>query len=473
MPNNENNNNLENNNLNQDQQLNLAQKFKPEEPEQKPIIEIPQEYYDKLEKERQEKENKEHQENLKIQQDLANAPKMEGLGSKIIINAVAIPLIIFATLNVNIICIAAIPILFIILSAIFAIKEKKESTYPVSSLIGGMIIAVICFVISMLKDDLGDLMSVYALLSAAAGFIGLISGGIITNVIANREEVKALGTLGAIFFFIALFAGPYIAYQKFPEAISKFLFLKQIEVKAETEDEFIEKTLKNRYNANFTCDHAKKSNSINQRSQRVTNRTCSVQDKKFNVSSIAYNEGDNQYIIADDLIDVLYLKEIKGKLSSDIQTALGATKVDVYLYPQKNCTFVGDCADCDEYYARYAEENDNKNQYKESTELNLEKYLNMDPINFINEYEFKVIIIVNGNFTTTFDYNSVIDKILEVLKNNNLKNTFGFNISLLNYDRTQDFATEVYRVKGDTNSSKEFKDYQEIQLSGSKNNKKS
>jgi hypothetical protein len=463
MPNDE-NKNLENN-IETPKPINHP----PETGEEKPIIEIPQEYYDKIAKEKQEKEALEAQTLAKRAEEIPS--NVQGLGSKIFLNAIAIPAFIIASIKINGLCLAGIPIFFIVLSAIFAFKEKKESSYPVSTLIGGMFVAVVTFVISILKEDIADTMSLFAIEGAVFGFLGLIIGGIITNLIANREEVKAVGTLGTILFFAALVAIPYFAYKKFPEQISKFLFLKQIEVKAETEEEFIVKTLKNRYGVNATCDNSRKTNSINQRSQRVTNRPCKINDLEFNVSSIAYNEGDNQYIIIDEYIEKKYISEVREKVAKEIKTVLNASKVEVYFYPKKDCMFVGDCADCDEYYDRYAEESDKDNQYKASTQLNLEKQMNTNPLDFINNYEFKYIILVNGNFSTVIDYNQTIEQIMQVLKDNKLRNTFGFNISLLHYDTKEDISTEVYRIKGNTNSSKEFKDFEVLELDGTKNNK--
>ena len=464
MPNNE-NNNFENNNQN----LEPMNNQNPTPVEEKPIIEIPQEYYDKLEKERQEKEAQEQQTLAKRAEEIPS--NVQGLGGKITLNAIAIPAFIFASQKVNGLLLAGIPIFFILLSAIYAFKEKKESSYPVSALIGGMLVAVLTFVISVIKEDMADLMTTYAIVSAAAGFLGLMIGGIITNLIANREEVKAVGTLGALLFFAALVAIPYFAYQKFPEQISKFLFQKQITIKAETEEEFIEKTLKNRYGANVTCDHKSKSNSINQKSQRVTNRTCTIDNFEFNVQSIAYNEGDNQYIISDEYVDKKYLTATKEKVAKDIQAILSANKVEVFFYPKKDCMFVGDCAECDEYYERYAEENEKEYQFKTSSNINFEKYAKTAPTDFINNYEFKYIIQINGNYDSIMDYSSTIDQVLEVLRNNNLKNTFGFNISLFNYNKQDDISTAVYRIKGNTNSNKEFKDYEELPLNGNKNRK--
>lgn len=470
MPNNE-NNNLDNNLETNTPQPEMMPNKNPDTPEQKPIIEIPQEYYDKLAKEEAEKVQKEQQENLeKANKPINTNTSTKGLGSKTIVLALVIIASIYASLNIKGIFLVIIPVVFAIGSAFFAFTEKKDSTFPTASLIGGIIVAIITFLLSVVLDNVSDIMFHYALLSAIAGFLGLIIGSVITNMIANKE-VKALGMIFSVLFLGALVAVPYFAYKKYPETISKFLFLKQVEVKASTEDEFIEKTLKNRYNVSFTCDHEHKKNALNQKSQRVTTRTCTVKDINFTVSSIAYNEGDNQYIVIDNLIDNLYLEDIKGKINTDLQSTFNASKIEIFLYPRKDCTFVGDCADCDEYYDRYSEETDKNNQYKSSTELNLENYLNKQPIDFVNNYEFKVIINIYGTFSFEYDYNKAIDSILEILNKRELRNTFGFNISLLDYNKAQDIAKEVYKVKGNASSDKKFAEYEVLPTDGSKNNR--
>ena len=142
MPNNENNNF---NNMNNEMPTPA-----PVTPQQ-PIIEIPQTYYEKLEKEKAEEEAAR----------LAALPPEpikdeNGLTAKviplIIINAIVIFAIFYLTVNKNVLISAGTLIYIVLGSIIFAIKDKKKTEFPVSIIIGGMVSAVLCFVISMLKE---------------------------------------------------------------------------------------------------------------------------------------------------------------------------------------------------------------------------------------------------------------------------------------------------------------------------------
>jgi len=176
-----------------------------------------------------------------------------------------------------------------------------------------------------------------------------------------------------------------------------------------------------------------------------------------------YYDADNEdhYIIKDDYMDVLKLNNARQTISQDILDYVAASEVSTYLYPETGCRFIGDCAECEEYYATYQEDEEFSNQYDFSKNLNLSKYLSMNTTSFINEYKFKFIINISISNTLYIDnssYDNIIDKTLTTLNNLGLKNTYGYYISIYDYDKSNDIKKEVYKVKGDKSSDGTFKD---------------
>ena len=104
------------------------------------------------------------------------------------------------------------------------------------------------------------------------------------------------------------------------------------------------------------------------------------------VTTTAFNEGATQYTVTDNFLDILYFNEIKAEIAKKIQNVTSATEVVVYLFPKENCTFIGDCADCDEYYASYKKENDSANRYKVSSKLDYSKVIGLSNEEFIKNH---------------------------------------------------------------------------------------
>ena len=113
---------------------------------------------------------------------------------------------------------------------------------------------------------------------------------------------------------------------------------------------------------------------------------------EIEVKSIAYNEGKNEYIVIDNYIDVLYLNPTKNYLMSDLKALTHSNKVVVYLYPEENCTFIGDCAQCNEYVENLEKETNIDNQFDVSVKLNLTKELTNNSKDYINNHNYKFII---------------------------------------------------------------------------------
>ncbi len=454
------------------------------QPENKPIIEIPQAYYDKLAQEELEKRENAEKEAREKEERAASASEVNQMMTYVILNAIIIFASMYMTVNKTIYALAAIPIFIVIFSISNASKYKDKSSYPASIMVGGILVAAVTFVISMIKEDQMDLWTYYAIISAVIGFLGLIASTIITKVISDYKSIKAIQGIGYILYFVALVAVPMYLEKNYHEEFYKLLFNTQAEVKAETETEFVLKTLKQRYSTEFTCgtyansaaENEKKltvgkyNSKIDQYNHRVTERHCL--DKNLNditVISTAYNEGSVEYIVSDNYIDVLFLYETKTALSRDILNSVGAKEVDISLYPEENCYFYGDCADCDEYYDRYELENSLSNQYKVSTKLNFENELLKKPLEFINSKNFKYIISISAQFGDNTDYSIMIDRVLERLNALGYKNTFGYIISIYNIN-TNGLETKalVYKVKGNSNSEQIFNNPEVQNISANK-----
>lgn len=444
-----------NSNFNGGESQQISNSSAPQSP--KPIIEIPQSYYDKIAAEEQEKAAAEalmFQKNLEKQEASSELGKMLTL---VIFNAVMIFVLLILTVKTSEIFIFGIPAYMVILAIIHAIKHKLKSDVPASIMVGGILVAVITFIISMLNQEQMDLWIYYAAASAVSGFGGLILTNIITKLIGDIKNVKALQSIGYLIIIAAFIAVPFYLYNKFPEQFYKIVFQKQTEVKAETADEYLLKTLKNRYNGEFTCDNTTIKHHLNEKRQKWTERTCKdAYQNEFTVTMIAYNEGENKHIVLDEYLNELFINKVRTKVSKKILDATSATEINLYFYPEKNCSFYGDCADCPELYERYEEENNSENQYNESKSINFAKDLNESPLSFINNNKFKVIIELKGSYAEgTADYNLVINTILNELNNYGIKNTYGYLISIHDFKENV-MEKEVYKVKGDTNQDQKF-----------------
>lgn len=437
----------------------------------KPIIEIPQEYYDKLAEEEQAKKQAEIKKEAARQENVQLSNSINQLLFFAILNAIIIFASLYLTVNKTMYAFLAIPILVIIFSIFSSLKDKKESQYPSSVMVGGITVAIITFIISVTKEQEMDLWNYYAMAGAAIGFVGLILSSIINKIIVAPKEITGIQGLGYIIFFVALIGGPIYLSKNYHEEFYRLVFHTQVEVVAETESDFIIKTLKARYNTDFTCDEKTVKNEFDDSTKRKqTHRTC--QDQNNNqviVLSIAYNEGSKQYIIRDNYLDILFLNDHKKLISDSITSTTGASSTDVYLYPKENCLFYGDCKDCDNYWQEHSQIYNADNQYKSSTKHNFSNFLNEDAKTFINSNEFTFIIEIKGSFNTlTADYSSIINNTLSKLNQLGYQNNYGYVISIFNEESSlSGFETSslVYKVKGETTSDKTFKDPVTVDIS--------
>lgn len=395
-------------------------------------------------------------------------PKEEGGLTKkvipmIIINAIVIFALFYFTVNKNTLISAGVPIYIILGSIIFAILDKKKSEFPTSVVIGGMVSAVVCFVVSMLYEKQMDLWTYYTAACALTGIIGLMISNIVTSLLTNIKNIKALQTIGYLIVFALIFGGPYLAYKKWPTEFNQYIFYQQNEVVAETYEEYVTKTLKARYNVEFNCDFQNKSYHKTEKNEIMTTLTCktSVIDTPINIRTIPYNESKVQYTIIDDFLEQVYLKEIKTLISNKVKQSTGATSVITYLYPKDKCIFAGDCADCEDYYDNYSKINDPKNRYEISSSINVSKYMGLSTedfiTKFINENEYKVILNIKGAYDKDYtDFKTLQQKTLTGLNELKLKNTYGYEINFFDTSKTS-FETKVNNTIGKTNDTKEFK----------------
>lgn len=430
-----------------------------------PIIEIPQSYYDQLAKEEAEERQKQQEELNKRKELLENPPKKTHIFGFSLLTAVVTFFSLYGVLNIHELTIFVIPIYIVVGTIITTLKEKKENQFPVSIMIGGMIVAVLTFVLSMLQEDKMDMWTYYAIAGAIVAFLGMILANIIVKIMTDRKDIKALQCIGYILFFVALVAVPAYLYTNYKDDFYKYVFQQQVVVEAETEEEFVMKTLKNRYNMEFTCDKSQEKHQINQDNRKMVARVCTdTEGNTINVTSIAYNEGSTEYIVIDDYISKLFLEPTKEYLVSDLRALTHSDEVKVYLYPEENCTFLGDCVQCDEYIANIDKETNLDNQFKVSTKLNLKNNLSGSSKDFINNNNYKFIIEIKAQYEeSTLDKAALVNTVLNRLNQIGYKNNYGYTIKIID-DLGYELIDVIYYVKGDTNSTKTFKDPVVIEL---------
>ena len=427
-------------------------------PEEKPLIEIPQEYYDKLEKEKKEKEAQAEVQAKKEEENQISTAKTNKIFIGAFVNAIIFIVLLYLMINKNKLFIIGLPIYIIVYSYIKVGMEEKESTAPMSTLMGGFIAAGLCFLCSIvLRDDLKEFFSYGVLASIAIAFIGVIISSMLTNMIANKEETKAMGTLGYLLFFILLFALPYFAYKKYPEPILKYVFNEKNAIVAESEKEYIVKTLKNRYGIDFNCDG--EVNSLMDEDNTLIRRyTCTDKSGlEFQVLSDEYSSSRKEYIVKDDYEDAKLLSQLKTDLAEELRLVTNAKSVNILLYPKEYCLFVGDCVENSQYIRDYEKETNRDNQFNYSKNLDLKKYINMQPLEFVNSYNFGYLITIYGSYSSLIDskHQDTINSVLEALNTSGYKNNNGYIIKLKQDDELKQV---VYQVEGKASSDGQFKD---------------
>ncbi len=322
MPNNENNNfNNQNGfelaNMNNETNNQPVNNINPIGTSSGPKIEIPDKYYEVLAKEVAEQNAIEQQAIAKQNEKVATNNAFSKILFFAVLSGVIIFLFLFLTVEKIKIAIIGIPLYIVVGTIIFALKDKKDSVFPQSLIVGGMGVAVITFLLSTDETKI-DYWTYFALASGISAFVGLIVGNMITKVLTEAKEMKGLQTIGYILVFAALIGGPVFFYYKFPEEFQKIVFLeKNPEIKAETEEEFTMKTLQNRYDIKFTCNSKTKKLYDEAEQRLIIRRVCNDGfGHEINVDSTMYNQLENQYIVVDNYLDVLFFNNVKKDLTA-------------------------------------------------------------------------------------------------------------------------------------------------------------
>ncbi len=433
-----------------------------------PIIEIPQSYYDKIAQENQQKALEEEKNNKAMMEQQAASKETMGLLGYAVLNAILIFGLMYATVNVNIWLFFGIPFGIVAMSLFTGFKNKEKSTYPASVMIGGIVCAVISFILSMINEETADLYMYYSIATAVLGFLGYAVSSIITKYTYDAKNIKALQTICYFLFFVALIGVPYYIATKHREEFFKYFTRHQVVVKAETEAEFVAKTMKARYNIYYTCGKTNHFIDEQGRKEVVRSECYDSQHREFTITSRVYNEGESQYVVKDTYLDAVVLDPIKKTISDQLKASTSASNIKVSLYPEENCYFYGDCVDCDEYHhERFKLENDINVQYKTSTTINFEKYLTADSKKFLNDNKFKYFINIYGSLNPNA-YPDLINNVLDTLNSYGYKNNYGFIINLYNViggSGDDGFEVLVYKAIGQTNNTKEFTDFKEGSIS--------
>ena len=387
-------------------------------------------------------------EELVPEQPIIEQPNQEGAGSLIlftIMNALIIFGLHYATLNYTTKALYAIPIVIVVLTIITAAKYQKKNDYPTSLLLSGVLCGIVTFLLSFKLDQ--DLYTHYAIITAATGIIGYTISATINGLIANKNKT-GMQILGPILYIGLLIGGAYYAIQKYPNQVNKYLFYNKAEIIATTEEEYIKEILKIRYGQKFICDKelrdyvgslprkeddiTKVQNKITKERRLMTYRYCIDENKNlFTVTSTEYDKSKNQYIVQDTYLDTLKLDVIKEELTTLLKDTINPTNIKIYMYSKNNCLFYGDCA-TNEYFDNLANENDIEKQFSKSKELDFKKQLTLSPKEFVNNNSFKYQINIYGNYESIPDNQLAenVDKILDALNNEGLKNTSGYEIEI-------------------------------------------
>ena len=412
-------------------------------------IEIPQEYYDKLNKEKEQRLQE-----LAIKEQAREENKQNGgVAFMIIINGLILFVLLYAMLNINKIFFLVIPA-YIILGSIISYSNKKEnSKFGVSILVGGMIGALISFLLGMSNKSNSNTYIYYAFVLFFVTFFGQLLSFLITMLMNDKST--GIRKMLSLIVIIGIIAGPFYGAYQHKEMFDKYIFASGGQVEASTEEEYIEKTLKNRYGNEFVCDGEKKHYLDDVTHRKLTTIGCHTNDNEMEleVRSIVYNEDKKQYIVRDNYIDEKYIKPLKAELVNAMKEAIVSKSVSIGIYPENKCFFIGDC----ENNKDYQKEMNLDNLFKYSDELRLKNYLSMSSVDFFNNYQFDYNIVIKGNYSNVENFEEMINKITDLLDQKGLRNTRGYTIII----RDSSIVKDVYKVTGDLKSI-DFKNYKVV-----------
>jgi uncharacterized protein YacL len=102
-----------------------------------------------------------------------------------------------------------------------------------------MISAVICFIVTMMNKDLADTYIYFAFASFVVAFLGYALSSIITKIMTDKENVKALQTIFFVLIIVAMIGVPYYFYSTKKDEFMKLVFNMSDMEAANTEEGYI------------------------------------------------------------------------------------------------------------------------------------------------------------------------------------------------------------------------------------------
>lgn len=450
--------------------------------EVKQQIEIPQAYYDQKKAQEEAIQEQQKQEQIEREQQRINNMQSSNLLITLIVFGVLTYFCINITQKKGEIALVGMLGIIVISSIVSGVANKKKSNIPDGVLAGGIMCAAITFVLSVIQSDNSDIWTYYALGSGIIAIAGYILSKLITMIVVDGKNIKAVQTIGIFLVLGGIIGTPIYLREKYPEEFARLVLHRTREIVAESEEDFVIKTLKNRYGKDFTCGNKKTAMdyvlhtmvsrymcfdevlSSTELEKRLKNASYDSENNNYViVSSIPYNENELQYIIEDDYLDILYLDKIKEQITTALGKEISDSTFKISLYPNGNCLFVGDCVDCEEYFAVGEKESKLDVRFETSTNLDYSKEMNLTPLDYINKHEYKYIIGISGYYSTyvTDNHASTVATAIKVLNSLNLDNNYGYEITLKS---SAEYNKEVYKVIGQKSSDKKFKEPKEVQL---------
>ena len=218
-------------------------------------IEIPQEYYDKLNKEKEER----LQALAKKEEEHQATTQAGGTIFLIFLSFIVCGFLLYGMNNIDKLLIIGLPVYTILGSIVSGKTHKEDSKFGTSILISGMIGALICFILAMRDRNNSDTTIYYAYAFFAVAFVGYVLSIVIIKLLFNKD-VKALGKIFFVLVIAAILGVPYYFYSNNKADFIETVFLGKNgkEIVAESEKDYIERILKNRYGYGFTCEDKKK-----------------------------------------------------------------------------------------------------------------------------------------------------------------------------------------------------------------------
>ena len=413
-------------------------------------IEIPQEYYDKLNKEKEER----LQALAKKEEEHQATTQAGGTIFLIFLSFIVCGFLLYGMNNIDKLLIIGLPVYTILGSIVSGKTHKEDSKFGTSILISGMIGALICFILAMRDRNNSDITIYYAYAFFAVAFVGYVLSIVIIKLLFNKD-VKALGKIFFVLVIAAILGVPYYFYSNNKADFIETVFLGKNgkEIVAESEKDYIERILKNRYGYGFTCEDKKKNYIDDLTHRRLSIRRCNS-DASINleVMSLFYDEDKKLYIVRDSYLDDSYINPFREELQTELNNALGSTSVKVGFYPDNKCYFIGDC----DNNSNYEKEIELDNLYNYSSALKLQEYVGIDTVEFFNKYSFNYEIIVRGNYSDAENFEDKTNIIIDYLEQKGIKNKKGFTIAF----RDIAIKSDVYKVSGKADSNGSFRNYQ-------------